>query len=344
LKPPSTPPRSTIRDVARVSGVSIASVSRALKAPETVRPETRRKVVEAAQSLDYRLNRMAIDFRTGRSHTIMVLVPNIANPFYSEFFKGIEEAARQQDYIILIGDTADDEFREAGYFGMLTSGRCDGLIAHIGRFPTDFAEAIASGTARIPVVSCNPDAGVDVPTVRVDNYEAAQRAAEHLLSHGHRRFGQIVAFMQYRDSQTRRDGFVDAIVKAGAVWRPEMEAVGDLTIASGRAAVRTLMSVPERPTAIFAQNDEMALGAIHELGVMGLRVPEDVSVVGFDDIDFAGALTPTVTTLHVPRRKWGAAACQKLLALLEGREVPDDTVLSAELIVRESSGPAKIRG
>lgn len=332
--------RSTIRDVARISGVSIASVSRALKDPGSVRPETRRKVAEAAQSLGYRLNRMAIDFRTGKSHTIMVLVPNIANSFYSEFFKGIEEAAREKGYIILIGDTADDEFREAGYFGMLTSGRCDGLVAHIGRFPIEFAALIEAGTLGLPIVSCNPDAGIEVPTVRVDNYDAGRKAAEHLLSLGHHRFGHVVAFMQYRDSRTRRNGFVDTVTQAGVPWLPEMEVAGDLTIASGRAAARQLMSGKNKPTAIFAQNDAMALGIVHELGVMGYRVPQDVSVVGFDDVDFAGAFSPTLTTLHVPRRAWGGAACQKLLDLLEGISVPSDTVLSAELVVRESSGPA----
>lgn len=341
MKTASTPVRSTIRDVARIAEMSIASVSRALKDPDSVRPETRRKVEDAAKSVGYRLNRMAIDFRTGRSHTIMVLVPNIANPFYSEFFKGIEEAARERDYIILIGDTADDEFREAGYFGMLTSGRCDGLVAHIGKFPDEFGALIEAGTLGVPVVSCNLDAGIGVPTVRVDNYQAAQTAAEHLLSLGHRRFGHVVAFMQYRESQMRRAGFVDTIAKAGA--KLEMEVVGDLTIASGRAAARELTSGSQKPTAIFAQNDGMALGIVHELGVLGYRVPDDVSVVGFDDVDFAGAFSPTLTTLHVPRRAWGAAACQKLLDMLDGRSVSAETILLAELLVRESTGLAPKR-
>jgi LacI family repressor for deo operon, udp, cdd, tsx, nupC, and nupG len=316
--------------------MSTASVSRALKDPDSVRPDTRRKVAEAAQSLGYRLNRMAIDFRTGRSHTIMVLVPNIANPFYSEFFKGIEEAAREKGYIILIGDTADDEFREAGYFGMLTSGRCDGLVAHIGKFPEEFAASVEAGTLGVPIVSCNLDAGIEVPMVRVDNYKAGKDAAEHLLSLGHRDFGHVVAFMQYRESQMRRAGFVDTLTKAGASIASEF--VGDLSIASGRAAARELMNGKTRPTAVFAQNDGMALGVVHELGAMGHHVPKDVSVVGFDDVDFAGAFSPTLTTLHVPRRAWGGRACEKLLALLEGRPVSPDTVLSAELIVRETTG------
>lgn len=337
---PASPPRSTIRDVALVSGVSIASVSRALRDPDSVRPETRRKVAEATKTLGYRLNRMAIDFRTGRSHTIMVLVPNIANPIYAEFFKGIEEAAREKGYIILIGDSADDEFREAGYFGMLTSGRCEGLVAHIGKFPPEYAALIEAGSLGVPVVSCNTDAGIEVPTVRVDNYEAARLAAEHLLSLGHRRFGLVVAFLQYRDSEARRSGFVDTIVDAGASWSADMQLMGDLTIASGRAAARELMNRRTKPTAIFAHNDGMALGVIHELGVMGYRVPEDVSVVGFDDAEFAGAFSPTLTTLHVPRRAWGAAACQTLLSLLDGLTVAADTLLTAELVVRESTGPA----
>jgi LacI family repressor for deo operon, udp, cdd, tsx, nupC, and nupG len=334
------PARSTIRDVARVAGMSIASVSRALKDPDSVRPETRRKVAEAAQNLGYRLNRMAIDFRTGRSHTIMVLVPNIANPFYSEFFKGIEEAARERGYIILIGDSADDEFREAGYFSMLSSGRCDGLVAHIGKFPPEFARLLESGALGVPVVSCNSDAGVDLPTVRVDNHEAAKAAAEHLLSLGHRRFAQVVAFMQYSESQTRRDAFAESISRAGVTWSPQMEVTGDLTIGSGRAAAHQLMSGKVKPTAIFAQNDGMALGVVHELQAMGYRVPQDVSVVGFDDVDYASAFSPTLTTLHVPRRAWGAAACQTLLSLLQGDSVPPDTVLRAKLVVRESTGPA----
>ncbi|MBZ7924374.1 LacI family transcriptional regulator [Ensifer adhaerens] len=338
LKNELTSKRSTIRDVAKAAGMSIASVSRALKDPSTVRPDTRAKVLTAANELGFQVNRLAVDFRTGRTHTLMVLVPNIANPFYSEFFKGIEEAARLANYLVLIADTASDAFREADYFSMLTSGKCDGLIAHIGRFPENVLELFAGESAgRFPIVSCNRDAGVEIPTVGIDNYGAGRQAALHLLALGHRRFGQIVGPMEYEECKAKHAGFVDTLLEAGISHAEECQAPGDLTIASGRAAARKLFGLHTPPSALFIHSDEMALGAIQELRSCGINVPSDVSVVSFDDVNFASAVAPALTTIRVPRREWGAAACRLLLAHMEGKEAPEARTLTADLVVREST-------
>lgn len=332
--------RPTIRDVAKLAGLSIASVSRALTRPDSVKDDTRTRVNDAARSIGFQFNRQAIDFRRGRSDALIVLVSDIANPFYPEFFKGIEKEARERGFTVLIGDTAGGPQSEATYVGMLAAGKADGLISNIGRLPEGLPQpAGAEDSYRgPPIVACNHDAGAKIPMVRIDNYAAGKAAAEHLLQLGHRRFAQIHGNLEFADFRARLKGFSDTVANAGHAVLPDALVAGDLRVQSGRSAVTTLLSRSDRPTAIFAHNDEMALGAIHQLSLSGFRVPADVSVVGFDDLSYASATMPTITTMRLPREAWGAAACKKLVDQILGVDSgPHDQMLSAELVVREST-------
>lgn len=296
-------------------------------------------MLDAANRLGFQMNRQAIDFRRGRSNAFVVLVSDIANPFYSEFFKGIEERARESEYIVLIGDTAAASSSEATYVNMLYTGKADGLISNIGRVPVELI-APHNPQSRRPVVSCTSDPTADVPTVRIDNYRAARAVGEYLLKLGHTEMAILHGNLSFDDLRARLAGFCDVAAEAGHPIPPWRQVEGDLSIASGRQLASALMKTAVPPTAIFAHNDEMALGAIHQLSLMGHSVPRDVSVCGFDDLNYANAITPPLTTVHLPRRIWGAAACKKLLDMLEGRTVEHDTVIPAELIIRGSTAAA----
>jgi LacI family transcriptional regulator, repressor for deo operon, udp, cdd, tsx, nupC, and nupG len=337
--------RPTIRDVAAKAGLSIASVSRALTDATSVREDTRRRVIDAARELDFRLNRQAINFRRGRSNALIVLVSNIENPFYAEFFKGAEMEARSRGYVVLIGDTASDPSSERTYVDMLLDGRADGLITNIGRMPDGLPVTPndPSHVEDLAIVACNHDAGITVPSVRIDNYHAGQTAAAHLLGLGHRRFAVIHGSLRYDDFQQRLNGFVETIAAAGCPLDPKLLIEGDLSIESGRAAVRYFLEDADPPTAIFSHNDEMALGAMHELSLHGIEVPAATSVMGFDDLNYASAVTPTLSTMRLPRREWGAITCRRLLQMVLGEPFPHETVLSATLIARQSTGPAPSR-
>jgi LacI family repressor for deo operon, udp, cdd, tsx, nupC, and nupG len=300
-------------------------------------------VQKAAQTLGYQLNQQAIDFRRGRSNALLVLVSDVGNPFYSEFFKGIEEHARSSGYTVLIGDTASSPTSEQSYIAMFHAGKADGLITSIGRLPHGIPRPPPGSLpyAGPPIVSCNLDAGVEIPSIRIDNDRAGRDAARHLLDLGHQRFAQIHGSLEYDDFNARLRGFGDAVAEAGHPIDRAMLIEGNRSIEDGRKAAETLFSGGRPPTAIFAHNDEMALGAMHQLSTMGLRVPEDVSVVGFDDLNYAGFISPTLTTMHLPRRSWGAAACKKLIELINRNEIEHDTIIHAELIARGSSGPVK---
>lgn len=334
--------RPTIRDVAKLADVSIASVSRALTRPESVKEKTRDRVIEAARSIGFQLNRQAIDFRRGRSDALIVLVSDIANPFYPEFFKGIEKEARERGFTVLIGDTAGGPQSESTYVGMLASGKADGLISNIGRLPQGIPSPveIEDSYQGPPIVACNHDAGAKIPMVRIDNYSAGKAAAEHLLQLGHRRFAQIHGSLEFSDFRARLKGFSDTVASAGFPIPADFLVPGGLRVQSGRDAAEKLLSQSDMPTAIFAHNDEMALGAIHQLSLSGLRVPADVSVMGFDDLSYASATMPTITTMRLPREAWGAAACKKLIDQILGTDSGvHDQMLPAELIVRESTAP-----
>jgi LacI family repressor for deo operon, udp, cdd, tsx, nupC, and nupG len=333
--------RPTIRDVARVAGLSIASVSRALAKPESVREETRAKVFEAAHALDFQVNRQAVDFRRGRSNALIVLVSDIANPFYSEFFAAIEAEARQNGFIVLIGDTASDPDSEENYVAMLWAGKADGLISNIGRLPRGLPNPSHGRYAGPAIVACNRGAGAGVPTVRIDNYAAGRAVARHLLGLGHTRFAQIHGSLRYDDYRGRFNGFVEGLAEGGIAAGAIVAIPGDQSVQSGRDAVLDLSRRPEPPTAIFAHSDEMALGALHQLSLIGRKVPQEVSLVGFDDLNYSAALSPALTTMRIPRSEWGRTACRNLIEqIVAGNKDAAETVIPAEMIVRGSTGPA----
>ncbi len=332
--------RPKIRDIATRLGVSPATVSRALSGTGLVAEPTLSRIRDAARELNYRPNVSARNLRTRRSMAVLMVVRDIGNPFYLEIMKGVEQAAREAGYAVLMGNTENDPDRESEYFDMLRDGHADGMILMTGKLPAriDGGDSLAS----LPlVVALETIEGSGLPHVQIDNLAAAREAVRYLAALGHRRIAHITGPLPEVMSTWRRDGWRAAMAEAGLPVPDGYEQRGDYLLRSGRELCGVLLDLPEPPTAIFCANDEMAFGAIHELHRRGLDVPADVSVVGFDDIYLSEAIFPPLTTVSQPRVEIGRAAMSLLLQVISGGEVAETPiVLPTELVIRGTTGPA----
>ncbi|HYD98121.1 MAG TPA: LacI family DNA-binding transcriptional regulator [Alphaproteobacteria bacterium] len=328
-----------MKEVARLAGVSTATVSRALERPELVSEETRRKVADAVASAGYKPNLLARNLRKMEARSIIVIVPDVSNPFFSEVIHGIETAAHRAGYSVLLGNTENDPARERAYGELIDDRRADGMILLNGRLP--FRTRLAGAELPPLVMACEYLSDQDVPTVRIDNIEGARRAVMHLLGLGHRRIGHVTGPMWNVLSRDRLQGYRDTLIDHGLPYAEALVQPGDFSIGSGAAAGHALLSLPEPPTAIFAANDEMAMGVLRAARERGVAVPEALSLVGFDDIRFAAYVDPPLTTVAQPCRRIGEQAMAMLGALLSS-EPPEErrVVLEAELVVRRSTAPA----
>lgn len=326
----------TISEVARLAGVSTATVSRALAQPEKVKARTRERVLEAVRATGFIPNAQARNLRLKATRTVILLVRDISNPFYLDIYKGVEEAAVDAGYKVLMGDARDDDERIMRYVDMVRERHADGLILMVGHFP-----AALAGRSRLPpiVIALETLPGLQLPMVRVDNYAAARSAVAHLAGLGHRRIAHIAGPMPDPMSLDRRDGYLAGLKDAGIEADPRLVVEGDFGLAAGRAAIRKLDAEGISYTAIFAASDQMAVGAMGELRARGRNVPQDVSVVGFDDIVLAEAVEPPLTTVNQPRREIGQAAMALLIEQLGGRADRPDLVLPTRLVLRASTAP-----
>ena len=330
---------TSIRQVARQAGVSIATVSRALTTPDKVSDETLKKVLAQVERSRYKPNLLARNFRSKRAYAIVVLVPNIANPFYAEIIRGIEQVAQQQGYAVLLGDTEGREDREDYYVGLVETRQADGLIQLYPRLPK--AARGANGTLEIPLVNaCEYIDDAPCPRVGIDNVAAAREMTMHLIELGHRRIGAILGPESSPLTSDRLRGYRAALRAAKISADATLIARGDFSMSSGRAACEKLFASADAPTAIFCFNDEMALGAIRFLKSTGRAVPNDVSVVGFDDIEFASFCDPPLTTIEQPTHEIGNKAMTLLFDLLNGAKAEATMhALPTKLIVRDSAAP-----
>lgn len=336
---------SDIHAVARRAGVSTATVSRVLSRPDIVAPRTRQKVLNAVEHLGYAPNSAAKHLRTQRSGKILVTVPDISNPFFSLILQGIEEAAHREGYAVLLGDTQHNEIREERYALMLRRKEADGLIFLGHRLPKAAAELIQLMAPQCaPVVNgCEFSPGLGVPGVHIDNAKAAAEAMEHLYALGHRVIGVVTGPLESPLSLDRLRG-THACAEAHGAAGSLLVMTGDFSIASGVLAAEGLLNCTPPPTGIFCFNDEMAIGVIDAARRRAVKVPGELSVVGFDDIRFARHIEPPLTTIAQPMRDIGQGTVAILLDILAGRSsAPASVTLPHELIVRASTAPAPTR-
>ena len=328
----------TLLDVARLAGVSAATVSRALEKPKSVAEATRARVMEAVVACGYTPNAVARNLRKQETRLITILLADVTNPFFNEIVRGIEQVARENNYSVLLADSENDPGRANAYGSLLAARRTDGMILLNGRLPVGLQLPVEKSVDAPIVVACEYLPNVDLPTVQIDNIAAAKQAAEHLLRLGHRRIGFVTGPVWNVLSRDRLYGYRDAVLERGLAFDLALVVNGDFSIQSGIVATVSLLNLPSPPTAIFASNDEMAFGAIRAARDAGLRVPEDISVVGFDDIRFAAFVDPPLTTIRQPGQEIGRRAMGHLVKILGGERITDRRMLlPTELIVRGST-------
>jgi LacI family repressor for deo operon, udp, cdd, tsx, nupC, and nupG len=312
-----------------------------LSRPDVVSPETRRRVLQAVKVLAYAPNSAAKHLRTLRSGKLLVTVPDISNPFFSLVLQGIEEAAQAEGYAVLLGDMQHAAVREEHYALMLQRREADGLIFFGHKLPKSVIELVRAAAPKCaPIVyGCDFNPGLGTSSVHVDNVAAGADVVDHLYELGHRRIGIVTGPAESPASHDRLRGATGP-ERSG---RPGIEFVvvhGDFSIESGDAAVEELLGLRRPPTAIFCFNDEMAMGAFEAAWRRRVRVPDDLSVVGFDDIRFARHMNPPLTTVAQPMREIGKGAVQLLLDILSGRTVTSASLtLPHTLVVRGSTAP-----
>lgn len=329
---------TSIADVAIKAGVSVATVSRVLNGHTNVREPTRDKVLAAVAASGYRVNELARNLRTAESRLLLAMVPDFGNPFYAAIVRGIDSVARQNGYFMLLCDTGADPGRERSYFDLLRGRRADGAIC---LDPAAIQSALAEDVSLLPWVACcefDPAAGV--PYVGIDNHLAAGDAVRHLLAQGHTKIALVNAGHGYLYGRQRAQGYRDALSAAGIDADPAWHIdVASLDYAAGEAAAHRLMQLKRnRPTAVFAVSDTLAIGAIKGLRAEGLRVPDDIAVMGFDDIAVAAQIDPPLTTVAQPMRELGETAARLLLKRLHDprAEVPG-VLLPHTLMLRRSA-------
>jgi DNA-binding LacI/PurR family transcriptional regulator len=331
---------ASIEDVARRAGVSIATVSRALRGLPDVAAATRNRVLAAATELNYVASPFAARLASGRTTTVGLVVPFVNRWFFAEVISTAEAALRQAGFDLLLYNLGDEKGRAQFFDVMPMRKRVDGvLVASLVLDDFEFA-ALTALNRPVGLLGLEREGFL---SARIDDVLAAGNAVDHLIGQGHRRIGLIGGDtddpMAFTPPLHRRDGYRDALAAAGLSADPDLEHLGYFTVEGGREAARQLLDLPDRPTAIFAESDEMAYGALREIRDAGLRVPEDLAVIGFDDQPLSELLD--LSTIRQPVADQALDVTTRLLTLIadEVDEMPGDpaVVLPTELVVRGSS-------
>jgi LacI family repressor for deo operon, udp, cdd, tsx, nupC, and nupG len=336
-----------IAEVAALAGVSIATVSRALAIPERVTPATRARVLEAVRQTGYTPNVAARSLRARRSMLVLVVVPNIITPFFAELLLGVDQALSAEGYGMLIGNLHDRAEKEQHLVDLVFAGGADGVVLLNGEAPKAPTRSLAD--SGVPIVAVSSPPPFAAPLVLVRQREAAAAVAEHLLELGHRRLGYVAGPARNYIEHERWVGFTARLAAAGIAATEVTRFSGNFRVEAGIAAGRRFLALAaaDRPTAVFAISDEMAVGFMTTVRAAGVRVPDDVSVVGFDGILMADYCQPRLTTIRQPREEMGRAAAELLLRLIAGEPIPpEERVQRLDGVLRlgASSGPAPAGG
>lgn len=325
----------TIIDVATAAGVSTATVSRAMSQPDRVAPTTRERVLRAVDALGYLPNGAARTLRTLRAAKILVTVPDISNPFFASVIRGAEEAARDSGFGVVLGDTRHDAEIEEQYGAMLLRREVDGLVFLGHRLPHNLRDLTA--TPHPPIVNgCEYSGDLGVPSVHIDNAAASADAIDHLVGLGHRAIGVVTGLPESPPSRDRLAGAHAAAARHGIHLQV---AGGDYSAGSGFEGAARLIAAGV--TAIFCFSDVMALGALRAVGEAGLSCPDQVSVIGFDDLPLAAFFQPALTTIAQPKELIGRKTIELLVDVLAGAELTHTPApLAHELVVRGTTARA----
>ncbi|MBA4300867.1 transcriptional regulator, LacI family [Algoriphagus alkaliphilus] len=334
----------TIKDIARELNVSTSTVSRALKDYPGISDETKRKVKELAEKMDYRPNAIALSLRKSRSFTIGVIIPEVVHFFFSTVISGIEEVAFARGYNVILTQTNEKLVREKSSIATMLSNQIDGVLVSFSKETTDFehfSNLLAKG---FPIVFFDRVPDIDnAITVTVDDYSGAFEATKHLLQQGYRRIAHLSGPSNLKISQERARGYTDALIHHGFTPDPGfiVECNKGTDDEAQKITAEILETFSTKPDAFFANNDMAAVGAMLACKAAGLRVPEDVGIVGFSNWQFCSMIDPSLSSVSQPGFNLGAKATEILLDLIEKKiqlgEYSNSVVLETELLIRKSS-------
>jgi LacI family transcriptional regulator len=317
----------TIIEVAEKAGVSFGTVSRVVNNDIHVKKETRERVLKVMDRLGYVANRQARSLAGGKSNIIGVLVPDLGTGYIEEIIRGIDAELSLSDLDLILYTTHRTASKEANYVANLAKGMVDGLLLVLPRSPADYIGTLTGRNFPFVLID-HQGTGRNCPAVGATNWQGAYRATEYLIKLGHSRIGFITGSMDLGCSMERLEGYLSALRTHHASDAPELIYEGTFFQPDGYAGASALLDLPNPPSAIFASNDIMALGVMDAVRSRGLRIPDDVSIVGFDDIPQSAVVRPALTTVNQPLEKMGRVATQMLLDLLRQ---PDKEVGRIEL-------------
>ncbi len=326
----------TIVDVAAEAGVSFGTVSRVINNDKHVRKETRLRVLDTMQRLGFVANKQARSLAGGKSNSIGVLVPDLGTGYIGEIIRGIDAELSLNSIDLILYTTHRTASKEANYVANLATGMVDGLLVVLPRSPADFIHDLTLRNFPFVLID-HQGIGKDCPAVGATNWQGGFTATEYLIKLGHQRIGFITGWMDLGCALDRLDGYRSALRTYHIPDRPDLVYEGTFFQLDGFAGGTKLLDLPEPPTAIFASNDVMAMGVMDAVRERGLRVPEDISIIGFDDIPQASLVRPTLSTINQPLEKMGRVAAQMLLDLLHDPQKKAERIeLPTQLVVRDS--------
>jgi LacI family transcriptional regulator len=334
--------RATIRDVAREAGVSVATVSRVLNGRPDVRTETRDAVLRAVRSHNFTTNRSARALSGGKTGLVGITVPVVHAEYFGWILSAASEALYEHDMRAVLCPTLHEHEREVTLLERVMHGTTDGAIIVLPEESNAELKALSRNGFPFVVVDPREELDQGIAAVSATHGAGAKAATDHLLSLGHRRIGLITGTRDLTSTEERLNGYRTALAGAGVLSSPELVVDADFRIDGGRRAAFALLDLPTPPTAIFAMNDNMAVGVLQAARERGMRVPEELSVVGFDDSERAGIVTPALTTVRQPLEEMGRMAVSLLLRLIGKHRVEALRVeLATRLVVRDSTAPPR---
>jgi len=339
-------PRTTIADVAKVAGVSKATVSRVLNGNyEYMKPRTRIRVEEAIDKLGYRPSNVARSLTSNRTSTVAILVSDVGNPFYADVIHGVEDEAFKKNYDVFLCNTNYDLNRGLAFIRSLIDKRVEGVMIMSSRMSDLWLAELNRNNVPAVVLDWEVKAmGADVSTIGVNYAIGIQAAVDHFIALGHQRFIHVSGPLHLQTARDRRDAFWSALARHGIPVESVPVIEGDLQIEGGRQAIKTIAKLSPQPTAVFAANDLTAMGIIAGARAQGIEVPRDLSVVGLDNIWLAEQADPPLTTVNLPRYEIGQLAIQMLFDLLDSSSERPSTPVRREvttsLVVRQSTAAA----
>lgn len=329
----------TINDIAKAAGVSPATVSNTLNGTASVNKETAKRVRKAVAELGYRPNQLARSLKSGRTRSLGLIIPDLTNPFFSEIACAVSETALEYSYTVTIYNSASSVDVENQGIELLYDRQVDGLlIIPVGQEMLSFKILDELPTVFIDRIY---DDGMERFSVTVDNERGGYLATKHLLDLGHTEIGFLSGFSYLKNIQERLSGYYQALEEAAIDVDEKLIVVGDQTYSSGKIALDLLEKRPG-VTGILVSNDAMAIGTLNSLQESGFEIPADISVIGYDNISLANLISPALTTVNQPRKGMGRVATERLIQLIEGRNLrKKNVVLEPKLVVRESCGVRK---